>query len=369
MNDLEKKLNFSQADPYLISLLDILLVPAAIVEPLHNAEGRIDDFTSVYVNDPAVQFLNVPKEELEGQSFSLLFPEYYTRKFKEDLIQVFNASMVKMIIADKNNPALPVDSMKINAVKIGAQIILNWKETGKIDEQAETIRLLSNSNQELEQFAYIASHDLQEPIRMVMSFTQLLEKRYSNQLDEDGKEFIYYAVDGARRMKELIDKLLEFSRVKTVQKRWKEIDLTRLIENIIDDFEMTLNNTKARIKYSDLPVIFSDESLVSRIFSNLISNSLKYRRDGIPEIKITSEENEIEWIFAIADNGIGIEEEYFEKIFLMFQRLHGKTEYPGMGMGLAICKRIVDTLGGRIWLESQPEQGTVFYFTIPKQGV
>ncbi len=369
MNKPETKVIFSQDNLKLISLLDVLRIPAVVIEPLYDSGGEIHDFRSIYVNDPAVKSLNGSRNEIEEQSFSIFFPGYNTDKLSDQLKQVFSEATSKEITAEKNDPLLPGSSLQINAVRIGEQIILNWKEDGKLEDQTETIRLLKNSNQDLEQFAYIASHDLQEPIRMVMSFTQLIEKRYSYLFDEEGKEFIYYAVDGARRMKALIDKLLEFSRVRTVQRKWKEIDINQLIENIIDDFGMTLHDKNTRIKYNNLPVIVSDESLVSRIFSNLISNALKYSRDNIPEINISAEENAKEWIFSIADNGIGIKKEYFEKIFLMFQRLHGKTEYPGMGMGLAICKRIVDTLGGRIWLESQPDLGTSFYFTIPKKGV
>ncbi len=347
----------------LYNFVNVLSVPAAILDPVYDAGGEILDFIYEHLNLPASQSLNSTGTDLTGQKFLGTFFNERRGELLENLKEVFmDGTSLKQGIS------ISVDSVlsPINAVRFGNKLIIQWEDEKRYKDQAERISILQSSNRELEQFAYIASHDLQEPIRMVMSFTQLLQKRYANKLDEDADQFIYYAVDGAKRMKELIDKLLEYSRVSTVKKKWKEINTNQIVENIVEDYGIILNETGTELKFSKLPVVVTDESLLNRVFSNLISNSIRYRGTETPEIVISAEENASEWIFSVADNGIGIEKEYFEKIFLMFQRLHGKTTYPGMGMGLAICKRIIDTLGGRIWLDSSPGTGTTFYFTIPK---
>ncbi len=345
----------------LYSFLDILPIPAAMLDAMYNAEGEIYDFIFTYLNTPALQSLNSSSENLVGESFSNSSFHTGQTDILEKLKNVFTQGV--SFKEDKSS------SRGVNAVRFDHKILIQWNEVNQTRDQAKTISLLQNSNKELEQFAYIASHDLQEPIRMVMSFTQLLQRRYADKLDDEANEFIYYAVDGARRMKELIDKLLEYSRVGTEKRKWKKISVSTILHNIIEDYDVKLEETGININYGEMPVVISDESLLTRIFTNLISNAIKYRNENNPEINISAGENNHEWIFSITDNGIGIEKEHFEKIFLMFQRLHGKTKYPGMGMGLAICKRIVDSLGGRIWLESGIDKGSTFYFTIPKEGV
>ncbi len=346
------------------SFLDMLPVPAAVLKPEYNSDGEISDFTFSYINLPASRSLISNDVNLEGQSFSdsLLNTgtNYLFDKLKDTLINGVS-------LRANNDSGISDMSSSLNAVRFGHRIVIQWKDEKQIDEQAEKIKLLQNSNRELEDFAYIASHDLQEPVRMVISFTQLLQKRYADKLDDDAKQFIHFAVDGAERMKALIDKLLEYSRVSTAKRKWNEIDVKKIIDNIIEDFDLRIKETGIKINYGVLPVVVSDESLLTRVFANIISNSVKYRKENNPIINITASETDYEWKFAISDNGMGIKEKYFEKIFLMFRRLHGKTEYPGMGMGLAICKRVIDTLGGRIWLESDYGKGSTFYFTIPKK--
>jgi PAS domain S-box-containing protein len=224
---------------------------------------------------------------------------------------------------------------------------------------------LARSNSELEQFAYVASHDLQEPLRMVTSYVQLLAKRYKGKLDQDADEFIGFAVDGSNRMRTLINSLLEYSRVNR-EKPFEEINLEKLLVDIKQNLLSQIEESDVIIKWSPLPVISGDPVLIGQLFQNLISNAIKFKGDKIPEIIIECKTEETEYLFSIKDNGIGIQQEYADKIFVIFQRLHSKEKYPGTGIGLAICKKIVERHGGKIWVESKPGEGSIFYFTIKK---
>ncbi len=225
---------------------------------------------------------------------------------------------------------------------------------------------LKSSNKELEQFAYIASHDLREPLRMVSNYLQLLQNRYSTDLDEDAKEFIHFAVDGAKRMNVLINDLLEYSRVGTKEKDFNKIDANIIVNNVLSNLKVSIQETKAVIQVHNLPVIFVDVIQYTQVFQNLIANALKYSGDKIPEIRISVVDRIQEWCFSIEDNGIGIEPEYLEKIFGIFQRLHTVDKYEGTGIGLAIVKKIIERHNGKIWVESKIGVGSVFHFTIPK---
>jgi PAS domain S-box-containing protein len=226
---------------------------------------------------------------------------------------------------------------------------------------------LVRSNAELEQFAYIASHDLQEPLRMVTSFLMQLEKKYKEQLDDKAKKYIYFATDGATRMRRIILDLLEYSRVGRQTMDKTEVDTNNLIQETIQLNKAVIDEKNAIIEWKDLPVITGHETVLQQVFQNLISNSLKYQKEGVrPVIKIEVTDIDTHWQFAVSDNGIGIEPQYSEKIFVVFQRLHNKDEYSGTGIGLAICKKIVENHNGRIWVESSPGSGSTFYFTISK---
>lgn len=229
---------------------------------------------------------------------------------------------------------------------------------------------LESSNEDLQQFAYIASHDLQEPLRMVSSYLQLIEKRYKDKLDSDGIEFINFAVDGAKRMKNLINGLLQFSRVQTKGLPFESVDMNNVFEEVLSNISLTIEEKQATIDIAkNLPSIRGDKHQMIQLFQNIISNSLKYCETR-PHVTVNITEEEESIIFSIKDNGIGIEEEYFEKIFLIFQRLHSKeSHYDGTGIGLAVSKRIVQRHGGKIWLESKPNEGTTFYISFLKQGV
>jgi PAS domain S-box-containing protein len=229
----------------------------------------------------------------------------------------------------------------------------------------KTVGELKRSNDELQQFAYVASHDLQEPLRMVASYTQLLANRYKGRLDADADEFIAYAVDGANRMQGLIQDLLAYSRAGTNGKALREISSERALKVALTNLQATIEESGALVTHDLLPAITMDDLQLTQVFQNLIGNSIKYRSAEVPKVHVTATKNGgKEWIFSVRDNGLGIDPQYFERIFILFQRLHGRKEFKGTGIGLAICKKIVERVGGRIWVESQAEKGSTFYFAL-----
>lgn len=235
-------------------------------------------------------------------------------------------------------------------------------EQGLIKLNEELLR----SNNDLKQFAYIASHDLQEPLRMVSSFTQLLQQKYYDKLDDDGKEYIKYAVDGSKRMFELLNGLLAYSRIHTRGKEFVKVDMNEVLEKVKSNLSLIINETGCVIESTKLPVILADENQMIQLLQNLVENGIKFSVDS-PVIRITSSRNDDHYLFSVKDEGVGIEQQYFEKIFRIFQRLYGPGEYKGTGIGLAICKRIVERHGGTIWLKSVPGKGSTFFFTIAQR--
>jgi PAS domain S-box-containing protein len=228
---------------------------------------------------------------------------------------------------------------------------------------------LERSNADLQQFAYAASHDLSEPLRTVTSYVQLLRKRYSGQLDADANDFIDFAVDGAVRMQALIDGLLLYSRAGTSEYAMGPVDCSEVVRATVATLDAIIRETRATVTYESLPTVRGDETQFSQLFQNLISNAIKFVAPGTaPRVHIAATREEREWAFSVSDNGIGIEPEYAARIFTVFQRLHGRDEYPGSGVGLAICKRIVERHRGRIWVEGNAEAGSTFRFTIPANG-
>ena len=232
------------------------------------------------------------------------------------------------------------------------------------DELARVNEDLRRSNAELEQFAYVASHDLQEPLRMVSSYVEILAEEYSGRLDADADRFIGYVVDGATRMKGLINDLLTYSRVGTQGKPFGPADCNFIVESVLMDQARPLEECGGKVTYEELPVLTGDDTQLTQLLQNLLSNALKYRRDVAPRVHVCAERQRDAWAFSVRDNGIGIAPRHSERIFQMFQRLHHRSEYPGSGIGLAVCQKIVERHGGRIWVESEPGKGSTFHFTI-----
>jgi len=241
----------------------------------------------------------------------------------------------------------------------------NFRLQQEIAVRIETEAALQRSNIEFEQLAYVASHDMQEPLRKIASYLQLLSQRYHGRLDADADEFIGYAVDGAKRMQALINDLLAFSRVGTKARPFAATDCNAIVQTALGDLEFAIEECGARVEVADLPVVMGDATQLSQLFRNLLSNALKFRREVAPTVRVSAERSDGVWRFAVSDNGIGIAAEYFERIFVIFQRLHGRAKYPGTGIGLAICKKIVQRHGGQIEVRSIEGEGSTFVFTLP----
>lgn len=232
------------------------------------------------------------------------------------------------------------------------------------DDLEKTVTDLERSNKELEDFAYVASHDLQEPLRMVSSYMQLLQRRYEGKLDEDADQFIDYAVDGAKRMQNMIIGLLNYSRIATRGKPFVRMDSGKALREALANLRVTLREAGAVIDQTELPTVTADPGQLAQLFQNLIGNAVKFRGDEKPRINIGAKKRDGEYEFTVRDNGIGIEPQYAERIFDIFERLHG-ARFVGTGIGLAVCKRIVERHGGRIWVESELGKGSTLHFTLP----
>ena len=243
------------------------------------------------------------------------------------------------------------------------------RELQKLNSELKTkVKELAISNDELEQFAFVASHDLQEPLRMITGFLSQLEKKYDHILDEKGRKYIYYATDGAKRMRQIILDLLNYSRVGRVETEIESVDLNEVLEDAVALNRKLIKDKDADVSWDEMPVIHTSKAHMQQLFQNLLNNALNYQEpNNVPVVKIMAEQAENEWLFSIQDNGIGIDPGYSEKIFNIFQRLHTKDEYSGTGVGLAICKKIVEDFGGEIWVESEAGKGSVFKFTLPEE--
>ncbi len=274
-----------------------------------------------------------------------------------------------------NFPLIGFKTMLLNARQIHldeshAPLVLLAIEDITTRKQAEAalevkIRELARSNAELEQFAYVASHDLQEPLRMIASYVQLLARRYQGKLDQDADDFIGFAVDGANRMQTLINDLLAYSRVDRKGRPMERVNCEHVLEFALEDLKILIEQSQATITADPLPIVIGDTGQLTEVFENLLSNGIKFHATAPPCIHIAVADQGSDWRFSVRDNGVGIEPQYWDRIFLIFERLHDRTTYSGTGIGLAITKKIIERHGGRIWLQSEPGFGTEFYFTLP----
>ncbi|HRX82794.1 MAG TPA: ATP-binding protein, partial [Pirellulaceae bacterium] len=260
------------------------------------------------------------------------------------------------------------DELSQSHAQLEARILERTTELEEKNQHLEVARAsLLRSNEDLQQFAYVASHDLQEPLRAVSGYCQLLQSKLEDTADEDVKSFLGHATDGAKRMKALIDSLLDFARVETRGDGMELTDTGAAVAEAIANLGAAIEASGAQIDVPELPELIADRGQLVRLFQNLIGNAIKFRGDAIPQVEVAVEDQGEHWLFSVCDNGIGIDSKYAGRIFVIFQRLHTRTAYPGTGLGLAIAKRIVERHGGRIWMESQVGKGSKFLFTISKR--
>ena len=355
------------ASLYARSLLEASLDPLVTI----SKEGKITD-----VNKATEDVTGCSREELIGSDFSDYFTE--PEQARAGYQKVFTEGLVK------DYPlAIRSKSGRITEVLYNATVYLNpqgeiqgvfaaardiTERKAMENEIKLAMEKLQQSNAELEQFAYVASHDLQEPLRMVASYVQLIERRYKGKLDSDADEFIGYAVDGANRMRGLIDDLLTYSRVARLGKPFEPTDLESTLEIVLLNLKASIAENKAVVTHDKLPTVMADGGQLVQLFQNLIGNGIKFHGDQAPLVHVSVQVRDTDYLFSVRDNGIGIAPEYYDRLFKIFQRLHTREEYPGSGIGLAVCKRIVERHGGRIWIESQVGKGSTIYFTLSKRN-
>jgi len=331
------------------------------------------DGTIQRVNQAAISLLGYERHELVGRSAGDLFEEgvdvlsLLKQSGLNDIIRRVDTSVVtkdgRHVAVSLSGSVMRDEDGEIQGMVCVAQDITERKQTQEILERQT--QELARSNSELEQFAWVASHDLQEPLRMVASYTQLLSKRYKGKLDADADEFIAFAVDGAMRMRRLINALLELSRVGARGKDFEATDCEAIYDRTLVNLQGLVEESGAVVTHDRLPTVMGDGTQLGQLFQNLIANAIKFRGDEQLTVHVGAEQRNGHWEFCVSDNGIGIDPEYAERIFVVFQRLHGKGDRPGTGIGLSICKKIVELHGGRIWVKSQPDEGAAFYFTLP----
>ncbi len=331
---------------------------------------------NMFLNDAGYRILEAKPEEIIGQTWlKWLHPDDRERTLErfremiekgEDIFGFENRFVSKsgrVIYVLQNVRLLRNEKGEITVTQGIARDITERK---RVEEERERWTAeLARSNAELEQFAYVASHDLQEPLRMVSGFIQLLERRYRGKLDRSADEFIAFIVDGAARMQRMIEDLLAYSRVGTRGKPFEPTDLEDVFDKAVTNLGVAIEENKATVTHDPLPAVMADATQMVQLLQNLISNGIKFRREEVPRIHIMAKREGNEWVFSVQDNGTGIAPEFFGHLFQIFQREHAATRYPGTGIGLAICKRIVERHGGRIWAESELGKGSTFYFTIP----
>ncbi len=336
-----------------------------------NDDGTIKGY--IEVNEAGVKRLGYSRDEFLNMTFlDLYLDSSNVLKIITELLEK-GYSTAENVQVTKDGRQIPVELntrlFKLrgrNVILVISRDITERKKTDKILN--ETIKELERSNDELQRFAYVTSHDLQEPLRTIASFTQLLERRYKGKLDEDADEFMDYIVEAAIRMKQMIHDLLEYSRLATKNGEFKSVNCETLLNNVINGLKFMIEDSNAEITHDSLPEVMADENQLYRVFQNLLSNAIKFRKENEPpriHISASIDEEMNEYVFSFSDNSIGIDPQYFNRIFTIFQRLHTRDKYQGTGIGLSIVKRIIERHEGHIWVESEPGKGSTFYFTLP----
>ncbi len=360
----EDLINTTVSKSYVDNILKSMAETLMVIDP---------DGTIQRVNQAAISLLGYERHELVGRSAGNVFEEgvdvlsLLKQSGLNDVIRRVDTSVVtkdgRHVAVSLSGSVMRGEDGEIQGMVCVAQDITERKQTQELLEQQT--QELARSNSELEQFAWVASHDLQEPLRMVASYTQLLSKRYKGKLDADADEFIAFAVDGATRMRRLINALLELSRVGTRGKDFEATDCEAIYDRTLDNLQGLVEESGALVTHDRLPTVMGDVTQLGQLFQNLIANAIKFRGDEQLTVHVGAEQRNGHWEFCVRDNGIGIDPEYAERIFVVFQRLHGKGDRPGTGIGLSICKKIVELHGGRIWVKSLADEGAAFYFTLP----
>jgi PAS domain S-box-containing protein len=334
------------------------------------------------VNRRTEEMFGYSREELLGQELEILLPERFRHAhvahrdgyFAEPRVRAMGAGM-ELAGRRKDGTEFPIEiglgHVNTPEGPLAFGMVSDISERRKAADDLKRVNEeLRRSYVEIEQFAHVASHDLQEPLRMVTGYLQLIERRYAPHLDDDGKEFIGFAVDGAKRMKALIRDLLEFFRVGTNPANLRAVAGDFILQNALDNLKTAIEESGAQITADPLPTIVGDPVLLAQVFQNLIANAIKFRKDAAPAIHVCACRQANDWIFSVRDTGIGIEPRHLDRIFRIFERLHTAEDYSGSGIGLAITKKVVERHGGRIWVESQPGKGSTFYFSISaKAGI
>jgi len=349
-----------------------------VVEAAPNAMIMVDARGKIqFANLHAREMFGYRPEELIGKSVELLIPERFRSKhpgFRQGYLADSRARAMgvgrDLFGVRKDGREIPIE-IGLNPVQTQGGLftlaaIIDITERKKIEaEMKRSFDELERSNMELEQFAYVASHDLQEPLRMVSSYVQLLARRYQGKLDSDADEFIAFAVEGANRMKVLINDLLAFSRVGTRGKELAPVMLEEIFEHAVHNLQLTIEESGATVTHDQLPQVMADDGQMLQLIQNLVGNALKFHSEEPPKVHVGARREKDRWLLFVRDNGIGIDSQFWERIFVIFQRLHNREEYQGTGIGLAIARKIVERHGGQIWVESKPDQGSTFYFTLP----
>ncbi|MGH7873459.1 MAG: sensor histidine kinase [Candidatus Binatia bacterium] len=335
----------------------------------------------IYFNKTAERIFGYHASEVSGIPLALLMAKEGRDHQKQEGIEQFMFTAepegaekpVELVGKRKNGSEFPIElslaNWKTSDDRYFTAIIRDITERKQIHNTlAEKAAALAQSNQELEQFAYVASHDLQEPLRMITGYTQLLAKRYQGRLDQDADEYIAYAIDGAKRMQTLINDLLAYSRVGTRGKEFARTGCEAILNTTLTNLQVAIQESGAVVTHDVLPAVVCDSGQIGQLLQNLIGNAIKYRNSRAPEIHVGCKPDDGRWAFWVKDNGIGIAPEYAERIFAIFQRLHTREQYPGTGIGLAVCKKIVERHGGKIWVDSTLGEGATFHFTLPVSG-